>query len=233
MKTESVAHANHGKAITVNLPEWVGTKLMTVIGILIVAACYFSGYVRRQAYLDRFHVSVNAFPMDQPGYLVEGARGYGSFVFGLVSGSKYSWLGLVMCFVCSLWVAYVWFLMRTVLGFPRRGQRDAKPSLTRGFLSFIRSSLMVVLGSTIPAVVISLPGIVGGVSGMHAGIESKADFDKGCARAEATCVSLMTNSKPVAQGFRIAQSKDRIALYVNGITQEYELSGKEIATISK
>jgi hypothetical protein len=224
---------NDKKTIVRDLPEWIGAKMMTVAGVLATAACYFAGYVSHKGYLSVFHLSVDAFPMDSAGYLVEGARAYGTVVLGLLMGNKDCWFGLVLCLACMLYAAYAWYLIRTVLGFPGSQCKDLTASFTRSFLSFVRSSVQIALGSTILAVVISVPGIVGAVSAMRVGSQSMGDFNKGCMQAEATCISLSVSGKAVAEGFRITQSKDRIAVYLGGVTHEYELAGKELATIAK
>jgi hypothetical protein len=230
---ESAMQANDKKTIVGDLPEWVGAKMMTVAGILVTAAGYFVGYVRYQGYLKVFHVSVSAFPMDHAEYLLQGARAGGSFVLGLLTSDKYSLRGLVLCLICILCAAFLWLLMWTVHGSPTSRRNNIKASFTRSLCSFIRSCVQIALGALILTAAISVPGIIGAVSGLSAGNESRDDFNKGCAHAKATCISLSANGKALVEGFRITQSKDRIAMYIDGVTREYDLAGKELATVAR
>jgi hypothetical protein len=92
---------------------------------------------------------------------------------------------------------------------------------------------LVVFGIPLLAAFIAIPGAIGEAAGNIEAAAVKEQLSKGCGAAKQHCVALLKDGQEIGRGFRIVQSKDRIALYLDGATKEYELAGLTLETVPK
>jgi hypothetical protein len=92
---------------------------------------------------------------------------------------------------------------------------------------------MLVVCAFIPvsAALIGTPGTLGETYGIKHANRLSEEFAKGCKKANVACVTLRHDGAEIAKGFRIVQSADRIALYLDGVTKEYALADYSLETV--
>ncbi|RFU45339.1 hypothetical protein D0B32_22180 [Paraburkholderia sp. DHOC27] len=136
--------------------------------------------------------------------------------------------------MASAFGGFVWSLVRQCLA---DKILETKPS---GWTGKVRTAwlgaiwiLLVAAAVCLLGIVVALPGVIGETAGSKQAEEKLHDFNQGCQNAVAKCISLKKDGKELTHGFRVAQSKDRIGVYLSGVTTEYESTGLSIETLSK
>ena len=98
----------------------------------------------------------------------------------------------------------------------------------------ILALMMAVAGIQFAALGLYLPSKIGEDAGSIEAAFLAMDIQVGCVgEYSETCYSLRKDEKEIIRGFKIAESKDRIALFYNGVTYDYSLKDRDLATIPK
>lgn len=222
------------------MPEWFGAKVMTVFGILTVASGYFSGQTYYETFLRRFDVDSAVFPADQVSYLAKGIWAFLYFGVEIPGWVGKQWTALGV----PIFALVVWLALSVCIdkyrhkweGQPTRRHSQRFRYLKKffaGALILVSFVYLAIFGIPLLGATVAIPGAIGEAAGNIQAAAVLQDLSKGCGAAAHRCVVLLKDGQEVTRGFRIAQSKDRIALYLDGVTKEYELAGFALETVPK
>ncbi|WP_321870863.1 hypothetical protein [Paraburkholderia tropica] len=224
------------------IPEWFWKASLTFTGVLTVAILYFLGYAFHASWLKFFHLDISVYPLAREEYLMYGAAAF--FQTGVAMGEwsgQHKWpiVGMFLYFTFwnALFTAGEYFGSRRQKQKMQPGRRRSESRHPHIGKFFLRNVMVVcfmtlfLLGIPLTGAMLTLPGSIGTTVGLIVARRDAEGIGKGCTKAPMPCVSLKKDEKEIAEGFRIAQSKDRIALYVNGATSEYLLDGLTWSTI--
>lgn len=222
------------------MPEWFGAKVMTVLGVLTVASGYFAGQTFYETFLRRFEVDSAVFHAEQISYLAKGVWAFLYFGAEIPSWVGKQWKALAIPFLAFVvWLALSVCLEKYKHRWESRRPRSNTPrfqylqKFVAGVLMLGSFLYLVVFGIPLLAAFIAIPGAIGEAAGNIEAAAVKEQLSKGCGAAKQHCVALLKDGQEVGHGFRIVQSKDRIALYLDGVTKEYELAGLTLETVPK
>lgn len=222
------------------MPEWFGAKLMTVLGVLTVASGYFAGQTFYETFLRRFGVDNVVFPVEQVSYLAKGVWAFLYFGAEIPSWVGKQWKALAIPFLgLVVWLAVSVCIEKYKHRWESRPHRSNTPRF-RYLQKFVAGVLMlgsfvylVVFGIPLLAAFIAIPGAIGEAAANIEAAAVKEQLNKGCEAAKQHCVALLKDGHEIGRGFRIVQSKDRIAIYLDGMTKEYEIAGLTLETVPK
>ncbi|MGE8165196.1 hypothetical protein ACQKRQ_34235 [Paraburkholderia sp. NPDC080076] len=230
------------------MPDWMRSAVLGVFGVVIIAFDYAVGYAYYNAYLEYFNIDSHTFPLDREAYLIEGPAAIFS-----IGRTAFDWLlsrlDVVALVVAPLLVVWVMFSIWRYL------RRDvAKAVLTSPFLQKVHANLnppkrsyvtlileafnlgisaigLLIVLMYVIGILVSLPWQIGRLAGIRDAETTQRDLDRGCDHPGIVCTAVVKDGIELGRGIRLAQSKDRIALYVNHAAREYELTGKELHTV--
>jgi hypothetical protein len=215
------------------VPEWIWKTAVAIAGALLIAIDYFLGYAYCSSWRDFFHVSITTYPLAREEYLIYGALAFRQEGVTLLNwSSQHKWpiagMFLYLAFLIAVWSIAERFRPQVQKWDDSRSKQFRHHHLAR-FLAraLLVAGCMVLFLAGIPTLsaVLALPGGLGEHAGRLAAQQTAYTFGRGCTKADLPCVVLKKDGKEIGKGFRIAQSKDRIALYANGVTTDFPLDG--------
>lgn len=220
-------------------PDWFWTAMITLSGVALIAIDYFVGVSFYDTYLKDFQIDGGAFPLEREGYLIYGVKALARFAFSAPDWGKTHWASLfvVLAFIVVAFGIYVVvdkYRFNYQKYYPRNGiVRPYRRKFVWIVVALIISASY--LFATIPflGLLLYMPALVGEATGNDYASDVKANFDVGCNVSPEYCFSLKKDNVEIARGFRVAQSKERVALYLNGVTYEYSLKDRDLQTIRK
>jgi hypothetical protein len=226
-------------SMTSRLLEWLLTPFLGLIGMMCISSIYFIGQSAQSAYLREFNIDINAFPLEREGYMTTGADVLSLAGTAFIELLRRHWLAILLIVVYILGCNACLCGLRAVHNRQREQltRSDRHPSNFERFIgtnlvclgAFVALLFAIPFGSSLMA----LPGAIGFTIGSHVADSDRKKYSTDCLSPGDHCVVLMKDGAEVDRGFRVVQSKDRIALYRAGKTREYALDGKSLEAFSK
>lgn len=225
-------------------PEWFGTLVVTFIAAAVVAGDYFMGVAYYNAYLDHFKVDKLAFAVDREEYLVYGFEALRASLSSLPDVLFRHWrefasatAGIILLSLSAVMARRLFSLGEQYR--VRVQRRGGKLSGRQEWGLAIISNIVLILalataaaGIQFTAFGLYLPSKIGEDAGGVDAAMLELDIQAGCNdEYSGTCYSLRKDEKEIIRGFKIAESKERIALFYNGVTYDYSLKDRDLATI--
>lgn len=221
------------------IPEWIWKIVLALGGALTIATIYFLGYTYHSGWLGFFHLDISAYPLAHEEYLI-----YGALAFFQTGTTLSEWSGqhkgliagtyLYFLFWIALWSVAEYFNSRRQKPKESGGRAIRHPHIDKFLLRAVVVAgcmMLFLIGIPLAGAILALPGGVGQSMGVRIAQKDAEAFGKSCAKAPYPCISLKKDGKEIAKGFRIAQSKERVALFANGVTSEYLLDGSTWSTV--
>jgi hypothetical protein len=226
--------------------EWPWAVIVSVFGLLLAGTAYSLGDAYYAAYLRFFSVESSGFPVDHSTHLIYGVWGGLNATLALQA-----WISVnagrlwVTLFGLVVYIAAISFATKGFRKFSMRHAGHAKgvskyiqkrPHL-KMFLFWTTVMILSIAGVILlfqsVTVVASIPSTIGESSGQAVAEKDKQDFDRGCEKSSAKCYMVTKDGITIGQGYVIAQSPQRIALYYRGETSQFELTGVSMKTTRK
>lgn len=226
--------------------DWPWAVLMSFVGVLTLGAAYSLGDAYYVGYLRNFSIDDGAFPIDRSKHLVLAVWGALNASIGFQKWVNASWKPLVKAGIVLL----VYFAVIVAAHRFIETKSDERRKATQKVSGFLASHpgvrrYLKVLGITIFIVYnvvtisiffptfLAIPSGIGGAASDIVAAEHKEDFARGCAKSARTCYRAIKDDKEIANGYIVAQSPTRVALYESGSTIQIPLEGIELRTVSK
>jgi hypothetical protein len=186
-------------------------------------------------------VASEAFPAERIIALIYAAFAYLDTVSGMVAWLDENWLVIVfiaLYFFAISTISIVANHFRSKRAEKYNGSSKKEETLSGKIIgSFFWTAILVSFSIVIllmSGLVTSFPSLLGESAGRRLAIEEKKDFAKGCVTAKDTCYSLRKeDGTEIARGFKIAETNERVILFLNGISYDYSLKKRDLQSIPK
>lgn len=224
-----------------SIPEWLWKSSLPVLGVVVIGTDYFLGQSYYSTWLRAFSADPEVFPPGREMTLLYGALAFTRAGVGLAAWSGMHKLLIVGTFLYFAFGFVLWsvadhYRPRIQKWEEGRNREVRHTSLARFcFRVFVVLCCMMLffLGVPLLGAIVALPGAIGETVGALAAHEAVSEYARGCETATESCISLRKDGGEVARGFRIAQSNDRIALYLDGVTREFAVAGYSLESVPK
>lgn len=229
-----------------NVSDWPWALIISVAGLLLAGIAYSLGDAYYSACLRFFSIDSSAFPIDHSTHLIYGV--WGGLNATLVLQAWFSANAgklLVTASAVVLYFAVLSFVAKFLRKIPTHHANRAKgivryvqesPNL-KMFLSWTTVMLLSIVGLILLfqsiTVIASIPSAIGESAGNTVATKDKVDFDLGCEASQARCYRVTKDGVSIGQGYVIAQSPQRVALYYKGETSQVDLTGAVMQTTRK
>ncbi|WP_143331705.1 hypothetical protein [Burkholderia sp. IDO3] len=222
------------------LPDWLWAAIIGTIGVVLTGTDYFMGQSYYGAYLEHFHIDSQAFPLDRDTSMIYGAIAFLHAGNALLEWSTAHWkifpfVILYFSFWRGIYLVAAKFKERKFLERPKKIVKSY-PTLSNLAFSTCIFSLCLVMalwGIIGFGMFFSIPGAIGESVGRQVARQDQSSFDKGCITSKDMCFALSKGGVPITQGFKLAETKDRVVLYLNGATHDYSLADRDLDTVPK
>jgi len=214
----------------------------SALGVLITATIYFIGVQFKVAYFDQFRIDADRFPRDKAQTMLYGINAIAAFCQSVFKYINREWSVLLVTFLFLLAISSFWALLNHAQTKVKlwKQQQEALPTSQRGMklasivasisaLPFLSVYSMFGLPLII-SVVIALPATVGSYAGKKAAQRSQQVF-LACPDhlpSPYSFVQVRDGNTIKAQGFLIAASTERVALFDGGIATDYPIKDNEV-----
>ncbi|WP_296651354.1 hypothetical protein [Paraburkholderia sp.] len=224
--------------------DWPWAVIVSIVGLFLAGVAYSLGDAYYNAYLKAFSVDPGGFPADHPTHFVLAVWGALNATIALEKWMHDKGLVLAEFFVfivVYLALVYSGLKVLSILN-PLRAVTDGrvqnfvkKYPYFRRFINTVVIVILLILGVFLAAIgippVISIPSAVGEAAGEVVANNDKHDLNRDCGKSTAKCYRVEKNGVQLGQGYVIAQSADRVALYYKGATTQVSLKDAVVRTI--
>lgn len=192
------------------------------------AVClHVSGYAAERTYLLGFGIDPDSFPRGVEGMML---KGYYSVIdlTVLISSSVFSWISLSMIVYVMIMIAFVQWEPKTRE--PFKWILALRRSFLAPYLANLSLSTLIVLAMFLSIFagmfLLVIPGYIGESFGQKRAREEIRRCRQGCT-SKSPCAQLWKDGKPVAEGFVIATSVEKLAFYDTKVRMVRLLQGAD------